>query len=109
MSTSIFQRKEESLNWLAYASLKQWDEPTDLENISFEKARIERVISDIYSKSKDETEFNEFCLNWIKLNGKDLVYTDKFTYDISIPDEQYELNVNTIIDKMERKKKGSKY
>jgi hypothetical protein len=107
--TSIIQRKEESLNWLAYASLLNAQEPTNLENISAEKARIERVITDIYTKSKDETEFNQYILNFIQEHGKEIVYADTYNYDISIPDEVYEMNIDTIIDKYNRKKAGSKF
>lgn len=108
-SITTYERKQESLKWLAYASLKQWNEPTDLQNIAIEKSRIERVISDIYTKSNDDTEYNQYVLNFIKENGREIVYGDKYTYDISLPDEPYELNVDVIIDKYNRKKAGAKY
>lgn len=106
---TLFARKEESLNWLAYASLKNWNEPTSLENIAYEKSRIERVISDIYAKSRDETEYNQYVLNFIKEHGREIVYEDTYTYDVTIPDEPFEMDINTIIDKYNRKKAGSKF
>ena len=109
MNPSVYARKQEALKWLAFASLKQWNEPTDLANISAEKSRIERVISDIYTKSKDETEYNQYVLNFIKEHGREIVYEDTYTYDVEIPDEGYELNVDVIIDKFKRKKAGAKY
>lgn len=109
MKLSVYSRKQEALKWLAFASLKNWGESTDLQNISAEKSRIERVISDIYTKSKSDTEYNQFVLNFIKEHGREIVYEDTYTYDVPIPDEPYELNVNTIIDKLHRKQAGSKY
>lgn len=106
---SVFEKKQEALTFIAFASLKQWKEPTDFENISAEKARIERVISDIYAKSKDETEYNQYVLNFIKKHGREIVYEDTYTYDIAFSDDPYELNVDAIIDKYHRKLSGSKY
>jgi hypothetical protein len=106
---TVYERKQEALKWLAYASLKNWNEPTDLQNISVEKSRIERVISDIYTKANDDTEYNQFVLNFIKEHGREIVYEDTYTYDVPIPDEPYEMNVNTLIDKYKRKQAGSKY
>lgn len=106
---SVYSKKQEALNWLAFASLKQWGENTDLENISAEKARIERIISDAYTKTKDTTEYNQYVLNFIKEHGREIVYGDKYTYDIAFPDDPYELNIDIIIDKYHRKLAGSKY
>ena len=106
---SVYARKQEALKFLAFASLKNWNEPTDFPNISAEKSRIERVISDQYIKSKSEKEYNQFVLDFIREHGEEIVYTDQWTYDIEIPEEPYELNVNTIIDKYTRKKAGAKY
>lgn len=106
---SVYSRKQEALKFLAFASLKQWNEPTDIPNISAEKSRIERVISDQYIKSDSDVEYNQFVLNFIKEHGEEIVYDDVWSYDIEVPDEGYELNVNTIIDKMTRKKNGSKF
>ena len=106
---TVYQKKQNALQWLAYASLKNWNEPTDLANISAEKSRIERVITDIYTKSKDETEYNQYVLNFIKEHGREIVYDDTYCYDISIPDEGYELNIDVIIDKMHRKQAGAKF
>lgn len=108
-SQSVFTKKQEALNWIAFASLKHWNEPTDFDNISAEKARIERVIADIYSKTTDDTEYNQYVLNFIKEHGREIVYEDTYTYDIPFSDDSYELNIDTIIDKYHRKLAGSKY
>ena len=106
---TLFQKKEEALKWLAYASLKNWHEPTDVENVLFEKARLERVISDLFVKDKKDIDYNQYVLNFIKEHGREVVYEDTYTYDVSIPDEQYEMNINTLIDKYTRKKAGAKF
>lgn len=106
---TLFQRKEDCLLLIAYASLKQWDEPVDKENISAEKARIDRVISDIYSKNKLDVDYNQFVLEFVKEHGREIVYGNEFTYDVEVPDDATELDVNVMIDKYIRKQNGSKY
>lgn len=96
----VWEKKDDALFLLAYASLKEWNEPTDAENIDAEIARIERVIEQFYLESPDE-EYNAFILNWIKDNAHDLVYTDKFTYDVKIPDDPTETNVNLFCRKLD--------
>lgn len=78
---------------LAYASLKQWDESTEPHNIDAEKARIERIIEQFYLDASD-TEYNAFVLSWIKENGRELVYTDKYTYDVDLPDDMRDTNID---------------
>lgn len=106
---TTYSKKQEALKFLAFASLKHWNEPTDIPNISAEKSRIERVISDQYIKSDSEKEYNQFVLDFIREHGREIVYEDTWNYDIEIPDEGYELNVNTLIDKYTRKKAGAKF
>lgn len=106
---TLFQRKEDCLLLIAFASLKNWEEPTNPENIAVEKSRIDRVISDIFIKNKLDIDYNQFVLDFIKENGREIVYGNEYTYDVPIPDEYTELNVNTIIEKMHRKSNGSKY
>lgn len=106
---TIFQRKEDCLLLISFASLKHWKESTSGENISAEKARLDRVISDIYTKSRVDMDYNQFVLDFIKEHGEEIVYGNEYTYDIDIPDEFTELNIDTIIDKYHRKRQGSKY
>jgi hypothetical protein len=106
---TIIQRKDNALGWLAYATLKQNNKPVDVDTVIFEKSRIERVITDIYTKSPDETEFNQYVLNFIKEHGREVVYDNTYSYDIDIPDEPYQMNIDVIIDKYNRKKAGAKY
>lgn len=89
----IWERKEDSLLCLAYASLLNWKEPTDLNNILAEKTRIERVAESFYKAAKDQ-EYNAFILEWIKENGREIVYGDRFSYDVDLPDNMTETNVN---------------
>ena len=99
---SVFQRKEDAFLLVSYASLKQWGEPTTKENISAEKARLERVGESFYTSSVD-VEYNQFMLDWLKENAREIVYGDTFTYDVEIQDDYHEIDVNVIINKMKRK------
>lgn len=90
---SVVERKDNVLTLIAYASLKQWGEPTNSENIEAEKGRLERIAEPFYKKSKDE--YNHFLISWLKENARKIVYTDEFTYDnINVPDDAFELNVD---------------
>lgn len=109
MKPTVFERKQEALKWLAYARLKWLNKPTALENISKEKSRIERVISDLYTKSDSEIEYNRYILNFVKEHGREIVYDSTYDYDVQIPDEGYEINLDVIIDKFNRKKAGAKF
>lgn len=104
MSKASYLKKEDALLLIAFASLKHWQESIDIENILAEKARIERVISDEYVKSTTYKEYNQFVLDFIKKYGREIVYTNIYNYDIEFPDEHYELNVDTIINKYNLKK-----
>ena len=106
---TIFERKENSLLLLAFASLKEYDEPTTPENISAEKARLDRVITQLYLDTPDETEYNQFVLDWIQDHAEEVVYTDIWTYDVNIPDDYHELDANVIINKYQRKLAGAKF
>jgi hypothetical protein len=89
--------------FLLNLSLKYWQESTEIENVLAEKSRIERVISEEYIKCPKDIEYNQFVLDFIKQHGREIVYTDDYNYDIDIPDEQYEINIDTIINKYRRK------
>lgn len=102
-STISFHKKEDVLLLIAFASLKYWQESTEIENVLAEKSRIERVISEEYIRYPKDIEYNQFVLDFIKKHGREIVYTDDYNYDIDIPDEQYEINIDTIINKYRRK------
>lgn len=106
---TLYQRKENCLFLIAFASLKQWNEPTDPDNIHAEKSRLDRVISDIFTQNRLDVDYNQFVLEFIKEHADEIVYGNEYTYDVSIADEFTELNVNTIIEKYQRKNKGYKY
>jgi hypothetical protein len=108
-SLTLYQRKDQALNWLSYASLLHNKKSITLEKISTEKSRLDRIISEEYVKAKKVIDYNQFCLDWIKDNGGDVIYSDKWLYDIPFSDEPYELNIDTIIDKLVRKKAGAKF
>ena len=95
---SLYQRKEDALLCLAYASLLNWKEKTDPDNVLAEKARIERIIEEYY-KSSIPQEYNSYVLGWIKEHGRELVYGSSFAYDIQIPDEVQETNVENFFRK----------
>lgn len=100
---SILERRDNVLTLVAYASLKHNGESTDIDNIAAEKFRLDRIISNEFVKSKNDKEYNQFCIDFLKENADDIVYTDKFVFDIEYPDEPYELNVDVMIDKLHRK------
>lgn len=90
---SNYERKENILLLLAYASLKHNGESTGIDNIQAEKSRIERVAEYFYKVGNDQ-EYNTFMIDWLKGNAQDIVYTDKYVYDTPIPDEPFELNID---------------
>jgi hypothetical protein len=94
---SIFQRKEDAFLLVAFASLKHWGEPTSKENLSAEKARLERVAESFYLDV--EQEYNQFLLEWLKTNAREIVYGNEFTYDPVIPDESIGFNLNSYVEK----------
>lgn len=100
---TLFERKQQALKLIAFASLKYNDEPIELDNIRAETSRIARIVADEYVHSSTELDFNKFVLNWIKKHGEEVVKTDRWTYDIEIPDDRYQMDVNVLIDKMHRK------
>lgn len=93
-----------SFELIAFASLKHNGESVDKENIEYESLRLQRVISDQYVKMDHNLHYNDFVKYFIKNHGRDFVFTDEFTYDPQVPDEPYELNVNVMIDKYNRKR-----
>lgn len=97
MST-LLERKDNVLTLVAFASLKQWGESTDTNNLEAEKSRLERVAEKFYlNDKKTEQEYNVFIIDWIKKNIHDLVYTDKYVFDVTIPDNAFETNINNFM------------
>ena len=105
----MFEKKENALLLTAYASLLINDEPTDLENISAEKARLDRVITQEYLNDQNDIEYNQFVLQWLREHSDEVIHTDQWTYDIEVPDDAHELDVNVLVNKYQRKLAGSKY
>lgn len=98
--TTLLQRKDNVLTLVAFASLKHNHEPTDYDNIEAEKYRLERVAEKFYIKDnnkKTEQEYNVFIIDWIKKHIDDIVYSDKFVGDVTIPDNTHETNLNNFI------------
>ena len=93
---SIFERKDNCLTLIAYASLKNAKESTDDNNIQAEKSRIERIAEPFY-KNAIAQEYNSFMLDWLKRHAKEIVYEQTFCYDQNIQDEFFELDVNKFI------------
>lgn len=89
---TLAERKDNVLFLVAYASLKHWNEPINTNNIEAEKSRIERIAEQFFIKSNEE--YNTFIINWVKNNAKKLVYTNDYVYDVHIPDDSHETNVN---------------
>jgi hypothetical protein len=94
---TITTRRENAVLLVAYASLKAANESTDRENVYAEAARIERIIAQEYVEFKGDVEYNQFALNFIKENAAEIVYGDKYSFDVAIADEYTELDVNTLI------------
>ena len=106
---SLFDKKEDALFLTAYASLKQYNEPTTLENISAEKSRLDRVITNEYINDQFDIDYNQFVLQWLSKHVSEVIHTDIWTYDINIPDDAHELDVSVLVNKYQRKLAGSKY
>lgn len=106
---SLSELRQEKLGFLAFAVLKHRGKQTDLDSVLKESARIERVISAIYEQSRLDIDYNQFILTFIKKNGEEFVYGDTWDYDIKVPDESFEMDVNVLIDKFDRKQNGAKY
>ena len=81
----IFKRKERALFLVAFASLKNWNESTSPNNIEAEMARLERVIEQFYLK--EDKEYNQFVLDFLKENVDEIIYGDNFLGDAVIPDK----------------------
>jgi hypothetical protein len=81
----IFNRKEKALFLVAFASLKNWNEPTTPNNIEAEMCRLERIIEQFYIK--EDKEYNQFVLDFLKENANEIVYGDNFLGDAVIPDK----------------------
>lgn len=105
----MFEKKENALLLTAYASLLINDEPTDLENISAEKARLDRVITQEYLNDQNDVEYNQFVLQWLREHSDEVIHTDQWTYDIEVPDDAHEMDINVLVNKYQRKLAGSKY
>jgi len=106
---SLFDKKEDALFLTAYASLKQYNEPTTLENISAEKSRLDRVITNEYINDQFDIDYNQFVLQWLSKHVSEVIHTDIWTDDINIPDDAHELDVSVLVNKYQRKLAGSKY
>lgn len=100
---TLFERKQNALKLIAFASLKYNGEPTEIQNIAAETSRLSRIVADEYIQSSNVKDFNQFCLDWIKKNGEDFVKSDMWTYDIEISDDAHDLDVNIMIDKFQKK------
>lgn len=87
------EKKEDMFLLIAYASLKHNGESTSLDNLHAERYRLERIAENFYKGSPDQ-EYNQFLIDWLRTNAHDIVYTDRFVYDVSIPDDPYDLNVD---------------
>lgn len=101
---TLFQRKEDCLLLIAFASLKQWGESTDPNNLFAEKSRLDRIISEAFCKSTSDMDYNQFVLDFIKQHGREIVYENNYTYDTPIQDDYTELNIEMIIDRYNKKK-----
>jgi hypothetical protein len=100
---SLYSRKQQALKLIAFASLKYNNIPVTLNDLIAETSRLSRIISDEFCKANFDQEYNSYALNWIKKHGEEFVKSDIWTYDIEIPDDAHELDVNVMIDKMNRK------
>lgn len=99
---TMFQRKEDAFLLISFASLKHWGESVERENVFAEKARLERVAESFFVSAGD-VDYNEFLLDWVKANAHEIVYGEEFTYDVSIPDDSHDFNVNSLIEKEKKK------
>lgn len=95
MSKTILERKENVLSLIAFAVLKNKNKQTTQDNIIAEKGRIERVAERYYVKT--DKEYNTFIIDWLKENARRLVYTNEFSYDVSIPDDVKETKLDLFL------------
>lgn len=95
MSKTILERKENVLSLIAFAVLKNKNKQTNQDNIIAEKGRIERVAERYYVKT--DKEYNTFIIDWLKENARRLVYTNEFSYDVSIPDDVKETKLDLFL------------
>lgn len=58
-----------------------------------ESGRIERIAESYFISEKDR-EYNEFMVDWLMNNRKDIIDSEKFDFDVSISDEMYENNIS---------------
>jgi hypothetical protein len=95
MSTK-FRIKESILENVATLSLESKKVKVTYDKVIAESGRIERIAENFYINSK-ETDYNIFILNWLNDNLNKLLYTDELSYDVVVPDEAYENELDKYI------------
>lgn len=91
-----FRMKETILENVAMLSLESKKVKVTYDKVIAESGRIERIAENFYVSSK-ETDYNTFILHWIKDNLNKLLYTDELSYDVIVPDEAYENDLEKYI------------
>lgn len=86
MALSLFERKECALMLVSFAFLKQRDKPSLDLDVQNNAARLERIAEEHYNTDID---YNQFILEWINKNARDIVYSNKYEYDIRISDSYH--------------------
>lgn len=88
---------------LAYYRLVYYKFNTDKLTVENEAGRLSRIITEQFIKDNKEQEYNQYCIDWILNNWEDVIKTNKWNYDVIIPDDSFITDVNIIINKMHRK------
>lgn len=101
----LYRQKEKLLDNIAYnVFLHRGIYSPCQKLLKDEIARLERVIADLYLKCEYDVEYNSFAVEFLTNNTNEIIFTSKYSGDIHIPDDYTELNVNTLIGTMERRK-----
>lgn len=75
------EQLETAFTIVAFASLKENQEPTDNKNILAESARIERCVEYYYKTTEHDLQYPEFAKKFLFENQKEIIYGDKFLND----------------------------
>lgn len=75
------EQLETAFTIVAFASLKENNEPLTKENLEAESARIERCVEFYYKTQEHDLQYPEFAKKFLFENQKEIIYGDKFLND----------------------------
>lgn len=94
----VYREKEQLLEDISVESLKVRNKIKTYDSVIAESGRIERIAEGFFLRSP-EKEYNMFMIDWLKENLNDILYSDKYYYDVTVPDTGYENSLDNYLRK----------